>query len=148
MKRKYQSTGFARFLFMLLIATPVAYLCAAYYTGKDGIAEIKSILLPKNKAAEPAVATLPAPQPQTPASTPAQPAPTITPPPVQPLMTIRDENLVNSQVQKYKDEIAIQQKRLDTLYLQNTALKKEVEQKDERLRTIEAQLAKINALMK
>jgi hypothetical protein len=141
MNRKYQSTGFARFLLMLLIATPVAYICASYYTGKDGIAEIKSIILPKNKVAEPAVAALPTPQPQV-------PTPTVTPPPVQPLMTIRDENIVNSQVQKYKDEIALQQKRLDTLYLQNIALKKELVQKEERLRTVEEQLAKINALIK
>jgi hypothetical protein len=150
MNRKYQSTGFARFLLMLLIATPVAYICASYYTGKDGIAEIKSIILPKNKVAEPAVAALPTPQPQvpTPIAAPSAPTPTVTPPPVQPLMTIRDENIVNSQVQKYKDEIALQQKRLDTLYLQNIALKKELVQKEERLRTVEEQLAKINALIK
>jgi hypothetical protein len=150
MKRKYQSTGFARFLLMLLIATPVSYICASYYTGKDGIAEIKAIFLPKTKAAEPVVATVPAP-PLTELPQQAAPsaAPTIaTAPSVQPVMTIRDENLINSQVQKYKDEIAIQQKRLDTLYLQNTALKQQLEQKDERLRTVEEQLAKINALIK
>ncbi len=143
MKRKYQSTGFARFLLMLLIATPVAYIGASYYTGKDGIAEIKSIFAPKPTEVSPPPP--PAPVPQTssvPLPVPVAPVPILVTPPVP------DENLIDSQVQKYKDEITIQQKRLDTLYLQNTALKKAIEQKDERLRTLEEQLAKINALIK
>jgi hypothetical protein len=139
MKRKYQSTGFARFLLMLLIATPVAYIGASYYTGKDGIAEIKSIFTPKPTE------VIPPPAPVIQVSPPAAP---VVPAPIVAVQPVQDENLVDSQVQKYKDEITMQQKRLDTLYLQNIALKKSIEQKDERLRTLEEQLAKINALIK
>lgn len=142
MKRKYQSTGFARFLLMLLIATPVAYIGASYYTGKDGIAEIKSIFAPKPTEVSPPPAPVTQQAPSVPSPVPVAPVPIVVTPPV------LDENLIDSQVQKYKDEITIQQKRLDTLYLQNIALKKSIEQKDERLRTLEEQLAKINALIK
>jgi len=43
-KRKFQITGFARFLLFLVIAAPLAYLGASYYNGEDGIENIKNMV--------------------------------------------------------------------------------------------------------
>ncbi len=44
-------TGFTRFLVVMIIVAPLAYLAASYYNGEDGIQNIKN-LLGIDKAAE------------------------------------------------------------------------------------------------
>lgn len=43
MAKKARLTVFSRFLIMMLIVGPLAYLGAAYYNGEDGIENIKNI---------------------------------------------------------------------------------------------------------
>lgn len=42
-KPRFRVTGFARFLLMLVIVTPLAYLGASYINGEDGIENIRSL---------------------------------------------------------------------------------------------------------
>ena len=43
MKRKYKTTGCAKFFLMLVILAPLAYLGASYFNGQDGIQNIKNL---------------------------------------------------------------------------------------------------------
>ena len=49
MKKKYKSTGFARFIIVMLIVAPLAYLGASYANGEDGIENIKNLFKGKDK---------------------------------------------------------------------------------------------------
>lgn len=44
MARKLKLTGFAKFFFLLLILTPIAYIIASYANGEDGIQNIKRLI--------------------------------------------------------------------------------------------------------
>lgn len=44
MTKRLRLTGFARFLFVMVILVPSAYIGASYYNGEDGIANIKQLL--------------------------------------------------------------------------------------------------------
>ncbi|MBR9922135.1 MAG: hypothetical protein GYB31_14955 [Bacteroidetes bacterium] len=41
-RSKLRVTGFTRFLLVMIIVVPLAYLGAAWYNGEDGVANIKS----------------------------------------------------------------------------------------------------------
>lgn len=41
--KKFKLTGFARFLFVMLILAPLAYIGASYLNGEDGIENIKDL---------------------------------------------------------------------------------------------------------
>ena len=41
---KYKATGCGRFILVLIILAPLAYLGASYYLGQDGIGNIKNLL--------------------------------------------------------------------------------------------------------
>lgn len=43
MKRKYKTTGCAKFILMLVILAPLAYLGASYFNGQDGIQNIRDL---------------------------------------------------------------------------------------------------------
>ncbi len=43
MKGKYKTTGCAKFILMLVILTPLAYLGASYFNGQDGLQNIKDL---------------------------------------------------------------------------------------------------------
>ena len=59
-KRKFQITGFARFLLFLVIAAPLAYLGASYYNGENGIENIKNMISDGQKSTPSASAEAPA----------------------------------------------------------------------------------------
>lgn len=44
MTKRFRLTGFARFLFVMVILVPAAYIGASYYNGEDGIQNIKNLL--------------------------------------------------------------------------------------------------------
>jgi hypothetical protein len=44
MSKKMKTTGFARFVMMMLVVCPLAYLAATYYNGEDGVAKVKHFL--------------------------------------------------------------------------------------------------------
>jgi hypothetical protein len=43
MAARLKTTGFTRFLLMLIIVLPLAYIGASYYNGEDPVANIKSL---------------------------------------------------------------------------------------------------------
>lgn len=44
MARRLQITGFARFLLLMVVLAPLAYIGASYYNGQDGIANFKKLI--------------------------------------------------------------------------------------------------------
>ena len=44
MATKLKMTGFARFILVLALLTPLAYIGASYYNGEDGIQNIKNLI--------------------------------------------------------------------------------------------------------
>ncbi len=44
MTKRIRLTGFARFLFVMVILVPAAYIGASYYNGEDGFQNIKTLL--------------------------------------------------------------------------------------------------------
>ena len=44
MARKVKSTPFARFLLVMIVLAPVAYIAASYFNGEDGIQNIKDAI--------------------------------------------------------------------------------------------------------
>lgn len=44
MARRLQITGFARFLIVMVILAPAAYIGASYYNGQDGIQNFKNLI--------------------------------------------------------------------------------------------------------
>ena len=49
MRKKYKSTGFAKFIIIMLILAPLAYIGASYANGEDGIKNIKNLFTGKDK---------------------------------------------------------------------------------------------------
>lgn len=45
---RFKVTGFTRFLLIMIILVPLAYVIASYYNGKDGIEELKKLVLGKS----------------------------------------------------------------------------------------------------
>jgi len=43
MRKKYKSTGCARFFIVMLFIAPLAFLGASYFNGEDGIQKIKDL---------------------------------------------------------------------------------------------------------
>ena len=39
---RFKVTGFTRFILIMVILVPLAYVIASYYNGKDGIEELKN----------------------------------------------------------------------------------------------------------
>jgi hypothetical protein len=44
MTKRIRLTGFARFLFVMVILVPAAYIGASYYNGEDGFQNLKTLL--------------------------------------------------------------------------------------------------------
>lgn len=43
-KRRLRLTGFARFMIVMIILAPIAYVGASYYNGEDGLENIKKLI--------------------------------------------------------------------------------------------------------
>lgn len=41
---RFKVTGFTRFLLIMVILVPMAFIIASYYNGKDGIEELKKLI--------------------------------------------------------------------------------------------------------
>jgi len=44
MANKFKLTGFARFVFAMIIIVPLAYFGASYYNGEDGVGNFKKMI--------------------------------------------------------------------------------------------------------
>jgi hypothetical protein len=126
-------TGFTRFLLFLFIVGPLAYFGAAYYTGEDGIQNIKNLLdFDKNKT----TAEQPAPQTE---AVPTVPAPVDRP---------ADEIITNSTIARLQDDLSEREARIEKLYQENETLKQSLEAKDKELVEVKAQLEAIKQAIK
>ena len=70
MARRLRLTPFARFILVMIIVAPLAYIAASYYNGKDGIQEFKELIGIEESAPAPTGSTPPATAPVT---TPTEP---------------------------------------------------------------------------
>lgn len=50
MARKMKMTGFARFIIVLVVLTPLAYIGASYYNGEDGVQNLKNLIQGKQNS--------------------------------------------------------------------------------------------------
>lgn len=128
-KSKFRLTGFARFLFMMIVLAPLAYIGASYYNGEDGIQNIKNIFTGGGNSTE-----MVAP----PRSVPAEQATTRTAP---------SKEYVDSQVKKLSDDLAEKESRIEKLYLENEELKKQLREKETELTDVKAQFDKIRSAL-
>ena len=131
-KSKLRLTGFARFLLMMIILAPLAYLGASYYNGQDGIQNIKNLV---GLGDEAHVSNQVNPQESVESSTPAttRPAPS--------------KEYVDSQVKKLSDDLAEKEARLEELYLENEELKKQLREKTKELTEVKDQFDKIRSAL-
>ena len=111
--RNLKMTGIGRFIIFLLLVAPIIYVGASYYTGQDGIQNLKNIF--QSSSSEPVTHT---PQPES-------------------------DVLVNSELARLKDELAAKEQRNKALYLENEQLKKELSDSKEELKAVKNQLEKI-----
>lgn len=128
-KSKFRLTGFARFLFMMIVLAPLAYMGASYYNGEDGIQNIKNIFTGDGNITEMAE-----PRQSEPA---AQPTTRTTP----------SKEYVDSQVKKLSDDLAEKESRIEKLYLENEELKKQLREKETELTEVQAQFDKIRSAL-
>lgn len=62
MARRLRLTPFARFILVMIIVAPLAYIAASYYNGKDGIQEFKKLIgIEQSEPAPAPTETAPAP---------------------------------------------------------------------------------------
>ena len=125
---KAKMTGFTKFLILMIIVGPLAFLGASYYRGEDGIAAIKS-LFSKNKAHVVTEIT----------------EDEVTPQPK--VAGDRDKVVLESQLNKYKDELAQKDRVIDTLYLENTKLKSDLAAKIKEMEQAKIQLEKVKSVL-
>lgn len=118
-KRPLRVTGFTRFMLVMLLVAPLAYIAASYYNGEDGIQNIKNLLNidRKEASAEPA----------------ADDAET------KPVNQSPSAKGTDAELKKLKEELEFKSKRVDELYLENEQLKREVERLEKELKSAKKQ---------
>ena len=107
-KRSLKVTGFTRFMLMMIVVAPLAYIGASYYNGEDGIQNIKNFLNIGDRQE----------QVETPVEEAAETKPVNQSPSAK---ALEDEN------RKLKDALDFRNKRVDELYLENEELKRDNE---------------------
>ncbi len=105
MARKARLTVFSRFIIMMLVVGPLAFLGASYYNGEDGVATIKDLFSKGSKESTTETRT----NRTAPSSTEA------------------DDNSTYK-IRKLEEELEYKQKRLDEMYKENEALKQKVDE--------------------
>lgn len=107
-------TGFARFMFIMILIAPLAYIGASYYNGEDGVQNIKNLLNRVKKTEtmreESAVGTEAKPVNQSPST-----------------KALEEENL------RLKEQLEFKSKRVDELYRETEELKRRLESSEKAL---------------
>jgi hypothetical protein len=128
--KKFKLTGFARFLLVMVVLAPLAFLGASYYNGEDGIENLKNLFKGNfNFGKKEVVAEQP--EEKTDES--------------KALVTQPSEVEINSQVAKLQDELDFKTQKVDSLYKENATLKSEIKAKDKELSEVKDQLEKIKS---
>ena len=105
MARKARLTVFSRFLIMMLIVGPLAFLGASYYNGEDGLQTVKDLL---NQGKDRVTET-------------------------RTNRTERLEDDATYKIRKLEEEVDFKDQQLDKLYKENEALKKKVDALEKQL---------------
>ncbi len=100
MAKRVRMTVFSRFLLMMIIVAPLAYIGASYYNGQDGIQNIINLF---NKGKE-----------------------KITHPTTTHTSEVPNRSEANYEIRKLKEELDYKQKRLDELYRENEDLQRKL----------------------
>jgi len=110
MARKARLTVFSRFIIMMLIVGPLAFLGASYYNGENGIETIKDLFNQGNTDNTIETRTNR----------------------TEPSSTKIDEE-ATYKIRKLEEELEYKQKRLDEMYKENEDLKQQVEKLEKQL---------------
>ena len=105
MARKARLTVFSRFIIMMLIVGPLAFLGASYYNGENGVETIKDVFNQGSKESTKETRTNR----------------------TEPSATDADEN-ATYKIRKLEEELEYKQKRLDEMHKENEALKQKVDE--------------------
>ena len=130
-RKKFKLTGFARFLLVMVIIAPLAFIGASYYNGEDGIENFKNLFkgtfnFEKKELVEEPV------QDENEVSK-------------ELINTAPSKVEIDSQVAKLKDELDHKNQITDSLYRENAELKAQIDSKDKELQEIKNQLEKIKS---
>ena len=110
MARKARLTVFSRFIIMMLIVGPLAFLGASYYNGEDGIQTVKDLFNQSSKEKVSGTRTN---------------------------RTEGNSSKVDEQttykIQKLEEDLEYKQKRLDELHKENEALRQKVDKLEKQL---------------
>lgn len=107
MAKRVRMTGFSRFILMMIIVAPLAYIGASYYNGEDGIENIKRIIN-QGKDSVTDTETVKSDAPAT-------------------------DNESTYQIRKLQEELEYKDKRLEELYQENESLKRKVKELESQL---------------
>ncbi len=114
-RRSLKVTGFTRFMLVMIIVAPLAYIGASYYNGEDGIQNIKNLLNIGDKTE-----SVTAPVSSETAETKA-------------VNQSPSAKGLEEEVKRLQDELEFKSKRVDELYLENEQLKRRLESAEKAL---------------
>ncbi|MBP7821955.1 MAG: hypothetical protein KA010_03460 [Saprospiraceae bacterium] len=134
MASKSKMTGFARFVIFLLIATPLVFSLASYLKGDDPL-KLVSIIKEKVIGFTDKSSTNDNPNIQSAKDDNTKAPSTST--------SATPDQIIDSKVAKLTDELKFKDKVIDSLYLDNTKLKKEIEAIQKELKLSKEQISKI-----
>ena len=132
-RKKFKLTGFARFLLVMIVLAPVAFIGASFYNGEDGIENLKQIFKGNFNFEKKEMVVEVEPEEEKTEESKAL------------VNTAPTEVEINSQVAKLQDELDYKSQITDSLYKENATLKSQIEAKDEELIEVKSQLEKIKS---
>lgn len=143
-RRKFRLTGFARFFLVMIVLAPLAFLGASYYNGQDGIENLKKLF--KGNIKFETKKTEEAPKEETKEITPDHK-------PEESKVSAESEKETvipagaesNEQLGKLQNELTAKNQMIEQLSEENETLKKQLEEKDQELSDVKAQLGKIKS---
>ncbi len=132
-RKKFKLTGFARFLLVMIVLAPLAFIGASLYNGEDGIENLKNLFKGNFNFEKKEIVVEEKPEEEKTEESKAlvNPAPT--------------EVEINSQMAKLQDELNHKSQIADSLYKENATLKSLIEAKDQELTEVKSQLEKIKS---
>jgi len=122
---KAKMTGFTKFLLLMIIVGPLAFLGASYYRGEDGVAVIKSLF---NKST-------------------AEPAEIKNEKVENPTSDNKDLILIESKNKRLEAELVQKNKMIDSLYLENKRISDDYKKKILELEQSKIQLEKVKSVL-
>ncbi len=124
-RRKMKLTGFARFLLVMIILAPLAFIGASYYNGEDGIENFKNLFKGKFSTGKTEKV-------ETKEEAKTEEA-------TKPMSEIE----VDARIKQLKSELEFKTEQYDKVFQENTDLKTELEAKTKELEEVKKQLEDI-----